>query len=202
MLTSASARVVPDVPAASPASAAPPLFDEVYEQNFAFVGRNLRRLGVSASEVDDAAQEVFLVVHRRLGEFAGRSSVRTWLFGIVARVASGFRRTSRRKKLAQCVAAEDDGVDVELLANDRSGNPHEHLTHREAVERLHGLLERLEDQKRTLFVLVEIEQMSMPEAVVALGINLNTGYSRLRSARREMEEACQRTRMDEQARAA
>ena len=72
-------------------------FDAVYREHFPFVWRNLRRLGVAESHVEDAAQEVWVVVHRRLREFEGRSSMRTWLFGITMRTASDHRRWRRRK---------------------------------------------------------------------------------------------------------
>ena len=62
-------------------------YEQVYETNFDFVWRNARRLGLSDGVVDDVVQDVFLVVHRRLAEFQARSSIRTWLFGILLKVA-------------------------------------------------------------------------------------------------------------------
>ena len=67
-------------------------FKEVYDEHFRFVWRSLRRLGVRESDVPDAVQDVFLVVHRRLAEFEGRSKVTTWLFGICFRVARDRRK--------------------------------------------------------------------------------------------------------------
>src|SRR3954470_17967759 len=64
----------------------------LYEEHFEFVWRSLRRLGVSAASLDDATQEVFVVVFRRLADFEGRSSVRTWLFGIAIHVAQHHMR--------------------------------------------------------------------------------------------------------------
>ncbi len=58
--------------------------------------RNLHRLGVPSLVLDEAVQDVFLVVHRRRDEFAGRSSLRTWIFGIVLRVAKDYRRAAHR----------------------------------------------------------------------------------------------------------
>ncbi len=72
-------------------------FEAIYDEHFDFVFRNVRRLGVPDAHVDDAVQEVFLVVHRRLAEFEGRSSVKTWIFGVLARVAADHRRSIRRK---------------------------------------------------------------------------------------------------------
>src|SRR5262245_51753387 len=70
---------------------------EVYETQFDFVWRSARRLGVASLHVDDVVQEVFLVVFRRLAEFEGRSSLKTWLFGITRRVVRDHRRSARRK---------------------------------------------------------------------------------------------------------
>src|SRR5512146_2914504 len=74
-------------------------FEEVYEEHFAFVWRNLRRLGVTEAGLRDAAQDVFVVVHRRMHEFAGRGSVQAWLYSILRRVAADHRRRARRKDI-------------------------------------------------------------------------------------------------------
>ncbi len=84
----------------------PPAFDAVYAEHFSFVWRNLRRLGVRESHLDDASQEVWVVVHRRLPSFEGRSSLRTWLVGIAVRVASDHRRWRRRKDPHEPVMGE------------------------------------------------------------------------------------------------
>src|SRR5262245_8429480 len=67
-------------------------FAEVYEEHFTFVWKSLRRLGVPPASVDDAAQDVFVVVHRKLETFEGRSSLKTWLFGIAHLIALGYRK--------------------------------------------------------------------------------------------------------------
>lgn len=177
----------------SQASARPTPFETLYETHFAFVWRNLRRVGVSEAHLDDATQDVFIIVHRRLGEFAERSSVRAWLFGILVRVASDHRRTLRRKS-PHTTQDVPDFAALEPVVRDESPGPDEKLLQREAVALLHRLLEELDDARRAVFVLVELEQLSMPEAVEALGINLNTGYARLRAARRIFEKALARTR--------
>ena len=73
-------------------------FTAVYEEHFAFVWRSMRRLGVPDRLLDDAAQDVFIVVHRRLGEFEGRSTLKSWLFAIARRVAHDHRRRVGRKE--------------------------------------------------------------------------------------------------------
>ena len=75
----------------------PPSFDEVYAAHFGFVWRVLRTFGVPAASLEDAAQDVFVVVHRRLPEFEGRAAITTWLFAIVLGVARNHRRSQRRR---------------------------------------------------------------------------------------------------------
>jgi len=161
-------------------------FEAVYDEYFSFVWRSARRLGVREASIDDVVQEVFLVVHRRLSEFEARSSIKTWLFGIVLRVVRDHRRMIRRK---EGHAPLPDG-----LADMHAPGPHECLAKAEATRILHELLDQLDDDKREVFVLAELEQLSAPEMADALGENLNTIYSRLRAARRAFDEAVARVR--------
>jgi RNA polymerase sigma-70 factor, ECF subfamily len=161
-------------------------FEDVYRAEFGFVWRSAKRLGLRDAALDDAVQEVFVVVHRRLAEFEGRSSLRTWLFGITLRVVRDHRRSARRR---------DPGppVDPDSLRATGSG-PAESLEKAEAVRLLHALLDELDDERREVFVMAELEQMPMPEIAEALGINVNTAYARLRSGRQEFEQALARHR--------
>jgi RNA polymerase sigma-70 factor (ECF subfamily) len=157
------------------------VFAEIYERHFSFVWRSVRRLGVAEASVDDAVQDVFLVVHRRLDDFEGRSSIKTWLFGIVLRVVKDWRRTDSRKR--RVGAGAGDG-DLDSVAADGTQSPHALTEQAQAVRMLHRVLDSLDDDKRAVFVMAELEQMSAPEIAEALGVNLNTVYSRLRAARR------------------
>jgi RNA polymerase sigma-70 factor, ECF subfamily len=159
---------------------------EIYTQYVRFVWRNLRRLGVQESSLEDAVQDVFLVVHRRLAEFQGRSQMRTWLFGIVLRVAQSHRRTVRRRQ-AHLVAVHPVELDAGSPA-DQEG-PGELIAQRQAGALLHQLLDEMDPDKRAILVLIELEQMTVGEAAEALGINVNTAYSRLRAARAAFEAA-------------
>ena len=170
-----------------------PTFEAVYEETFDFVWRNARRLGVSDAQVDDAVQETFVVVHRRLAEFEGRSSLRTWIFGVLARVAADHRRATRRKSPHQ----SGEPVDPDTLADERD-DPHEHAARGEGVRVLHRLLDELDDERRAVFVLAELEQMSAPEIAESLGENINTIYARLRAARQQFDAAAQRERARDQ----
>jgi RNA polymerase sigma-70 factor (ECF subfamily) len=170
-------------PAADAAETPAPSFAEVYESSFDFVWRSARRLGVKQTHVDDVVQEVFMVVHRRLGEFEGRSSLKTWLFGITRRVVGGHRRTARRKP------TEPLG-ERELTASDN--DPEQRCAALQGQALLHALLDELDTEKREVFVLSELEEMSGPEIALALDLNLNTMHARLRAARRDFEQALAR----------
>lgn len=173
----------PPEPVATEAGAARPsslTFDDVYEECVAFVWRSLKSLGVRDHRLDDAVQEVFLVVHRRLAEFESRSSVRTWVYGIAVRVAHDCRRREQRKGgLAP--------LDTETV--DPRPGPEEQVELSRAVDELAAILDSLEPAKRDIFVLSEVEQLSAPEIAQVLGVNVNTVYSRIRAARKEFEIA-------------
>ena len=166
-------------------------FEQIYETWFDFVWRSLRRLGVSAASTDDAAQDVFLVVHRRLGEFQGRSSIKTWLSAIVLRVARDHRRAARRKPQHEPGCNPDA---LELLRDADRHDPLEAAIDAEAARLVHSLLDELDEDKRAVFVLAELEQMAVPEIARATDANVNTVYARLRAARRDFEGAMARWR--------
>lgn len=160
-------------------------FDRLYGEHFDFVWRSARRLGVREPWVDDVVQEIFLTVHRRLSGFEGRSSIKTWIFGITRRVVADHRKKALRRP-TQPLRGEGP-------ASGAVG-PQEGAARHEAARLLHALLERMEASRREIFVLSELEQMSAPEIAEALGLNLNTVYSRIRVARRDFEAALERHR--------
>jgi RNA polymerase sigma-70 factor, ECF subfamily len=172
-------------PTAGPPHSGQPDFAAVYETYFDFVWRSLRRLGVPESGLDDAAQDVFLVVHRRLAEFEARSTLKTWLFGIVLRVVSTHRRTAARRPT---VPLGDEPAAAPTRA------PEELTDASRAAALVRELLETLDEDRRAVFVLTELEEMTAPEISAALGVNLNTVYSRLRAARRDFDAALARHR--------
>ena len=134
--------------------------------------------------LDDGAQDVFIVVHRRLAEFEGRSSLKSWLFGIARRVAHDHRRRIGRKERTEELP--------ETVADPGGSTPAHDAERAEAVRTLHEILTALDDDKREVFVLAELEQMTVPEIAEAIGANVNTVYSRLRAARAAFEQAVQR----------
>jgi RNA polymerase sigma-70 factor, ECF subfamily len=174
-----------------------PAFDEVYGEHFPFVWRSVRRLGVNPSAVDDVVQEIFLVVHRRMAEFEARATMKTWLFGIVLRVVRQHRRTLRRKP-AQLGGMANVDPEVDRVHDESERGPHERAAEREAVQTLHAILDELDDEKREVFVLAELEEMTVPEIAQAVETNVNTVYSRLRAARRDFDQAVLRHRARDQ----
>ena len=160
----------------APERDAVPSFDEIYAAHFAFVWRVLRTLGVPEAGLDDAAQDVFVVVHRRLPEFEGRSAVTTWLFAIARRVAAGYRRRDGR---TEPLSDEPAGAADTFAA----------LSRAEAATTVMAILDRMDEDKRIVFALVELEQLSVPEVARMLDLNLPTAYSRLRLARAAFEAA-------------
>ena len=174
-------------------------FEDVYEANFPFVWRSARRLGMPDAALEDVTQEIFLVVHRQLSGFEGRSTLRSWLFSIVVRVVRR-QRMALLKKHPHSVRAEAE-TDVEGLYDALGQGPHELAAKQEAGRVLSLFLESLEDKQREVFILAELEQMSAPEIATALGTNLNTIYSRLRLARKAFATAIARHRARDTARA-
>jgi RNA polymerase sigma-70 factor (ECF subfamily) len=180
---------------AGPAPACDPR--QLFDSHLPFVWRNLRRLGVPDTQVEDAAQDVFLVVHRRWDTWdAGRSTIETWLFGIVLRVARNYRR-SQRRRVAWLLPATDRRAWQD--APTPGDGPAELLARQEAVAVFERALARLDEPKRAIFLLVDVEQLAVPEAASVLGINLNTAYWRLRKARLAFRQSLRRLQAREDA---
>jgi RNA polymerase sigma-70 factor (ECF subfamily) len=149
-------------------------FDQTYREHFAFVWRSLQRLGVGKTTLDDAVQDVFIVAFRRASEFRARSSYRTWLFGIAANVARDHRRKGHRAEAFEPMPDQ--------LHSPRA-SPLEQASDAQALRFIEQFVMTLGNGKRDVFILAELEQMTAPEIAEALGIKLNTVYSRLRAAR-------------------
>jgi RNA polymerase sigma-70 factor, ECF subfamily len=150
-------------------------FDAFYRAHASFVWRCLRRMGVRDEALDDALQEVFIVVHRRFPELQPGPTQRAWLFAIAQRVASGQRRWVRRK--GNLLPLHND-----LVASSQS--PLDGAMRSQASDLLLDFLAQLDEPRRAAFVLSELEQMTGAEAHAALGVNQNTLYYRLSSARK------------------
>ena len=159
------------------------LFREIYDNHFDFVWRNLRRLGVAPAELEDRAQEVFIVALRRIDDFTDRSfGPRAWLFQITLRVASDERRRRRRHPID---ADGGERAERESIPPSQEGA----VQQKQALLTLERALASVDLPKRAVLLMHEIEEMSAPEISAALGVPLNTVYSRLRGARIDLDIA-------------
>jgi RNA polymerase sigma factor (sigma-70 family) len=176
-------RVVGD-DAAQPPEREPSSFAEAFRRHYGLVHRMLGVYGVDAALIDDAAQDVFLVVHRRWDDYDGRTAFRAWLLGIVRRVASGYRRAGfRLRGRLERLTAPPQPPSIELR-----------LVQRETLGHVRAAIESLGTRQREVFVLAELEGLTAPEIAETLGIKLNTVYSRLRVARERFRTALARQR--------
>ncbi|HET6331598.1 MAG TPA: sigma-70 family RNA polymerase sigma factor [Polyangiales bacterium] len=180
-------------PGAWPADRSVPMtlqVQQVYEAHFDFVWRTARRLGAHESQLDDVVQEVFLVVQRRLASFEGRSELKTWLFGITRKVVySTLRRSGNRREVA--LGEDEELPDVSAPTAEMQ------LAADEDTRLLYALLRELDEDKRAVFVLSELEEMSGPEIAEALDLQLSNVYARVRAARQAFDAALRRYRARE-----
>lgn len=164
-----------------------PSMRTVFDEHARYIIRTLRHLGVREADVEDVAQEVFVTVHRKLPEFEGRSKLRTWLYAICLRIASDHRR---RAYVVRERAVEAPPVDD----GQRSGlEPDTFVESRAVVLELLGVLD---DDKRQVLVLYEIEGLTMREVADVVGCPLQTAYSRLHAARELLREAWERSQRE------
>jgi len=159
-----------------------PNFAEVYSSTFSAVWRFAASHGIHGSDLEDVVQEVFVVVHQKLGAFEGRSSVRTWTIGIALNVIRAFRRRRATRKLGEQI---DDFPEPAVP----TGGPPDLVEARQEAEFLFAFLEELTEAQREVFVVCEIEGLSVVDAADLLEVNENTLRTRLRSARLALNEA-------------
>jgi RNA polymerase sigma-70 factor (ECF subfamily) len=153
-------------------------FSEVYAEHAPFVWRCVRRLGVREHEVEDAAQDVFVVAHKRWAGFQARASERTWLYEICRRVAADRRRRAHHWR---------EVLTGELPEREVQPGALHALAMRDARRCLDTVLDRLDGPRRETFILFELEELSMREVAELTGVPLQTAYARLYSAWRQLE---------------
>lgn len=168
-------------------------FKQLYDAHVAFVWRSLRRLGVNDADIQDAAQEVFVVVFRKLPEFEGRAKVTTWLFRICLRVAADRRKKAHvRREVLDDKAADQRDSSVDPSA------PSERLDDLALFEMA---LRQMDIKHRAVFTLFELEGERCEDIAEALDLPIGTVYSRLRSARDSFRKAVRRASDTRQPRA-
>jgi RNA polymerase sigma-70 factor (ECF subfamily) len=167
------------------AALAPLSVEDVYRAHCQFVWACLQRFGVRERDLDDVLQEVFVVVHQRLGTFRGDARVTTWLYAICLRVAASHRRRGHvRRELAV------DDFD-EAVAFDQN-SPEDDCSERQKQRILNRILDELDLEKRALLVMFEIDELACEEIASIVGVPLGTVYSRLHAARKAFEKAVAR----------
>jgi len=157
-------------------------FAAVFQQHAPFVLRVMRHLGIPPADLQDQSQEVFVAVFRGLPDFGERSSLQTWIYGICVRVASNHRRRAhvRRERPVSEPPEQVSPAQQEELVERQQSRP-----------RLERLLDSLEPEQRAVFILYELEELSMKAVAEVCGCPLQTAYSRLHAARRRLLERYQ-----------
>lgn len=164
---------------ASPASAEQSIRALVAEHH-SFVWRILRGFGLSATDAEDATQQVFMIVARKLEDILpGRE--RAFVYGAALRVANNARRGLRRRR----EVTDEDEPDT---AAPESAGPERHTELAEARHLLTEILQELPEKLRRVLVLAEIEQLEVPEIAALEGLPVGTAASRLRVARQRFRE--------------
>jgi RNA polymerase sigma-70 factor, ECF subfamily len=149
-------------------------FAALFAEHAPHIWRAVRNLGVREADIEDVCQEVFVVVHRKLATFEGRSALRTWIYGIALRVVADYRKKAHRKHERLMGELPERGIHAqqELAASQQ-----------QAWRMLAGLLDSLSEERRRVFVLYELEQLPMREVAALIECPLQTAYSRLEAAR-------------------
>ncbi len=165
---------------------APPLnVADVHRMHANFVWKSLQRLGVHFNDLEDMQQEVFVIVHRKLPGYDASMPMSGWLFGICRKVAAAYRRKAHRR-YEEATGEWDDQADLKRL------DPEKEAESSHARRQLDLLLERLDLDKRAVFVMFEIDGLSCEEIAEQLGVPVGTVYSRLHTARKIFQKAVEK----------
>jgi RNA polymerase sigma-70 factor (ECF subfamily) len=156
---------------------------DLFRQYATFVAAFLIRMGVQRADLDDVMQEVFLVAHRLGGYTPGPAKPTTYLANIALRAATSHRRKGQVRSF---VRANDELVGN---AGSEANDPERVADNKQRLELLDRCLERLDDDKRAVFVMAEIQGETVVSIAAGLGIPVDTAYSRLRAARKLFQEA-------------
>ena len=156
---------------------------DLFKQYARFVASFLIRMGISRADLDDVMQEVFLVAHKMGGYSPGPAKPTTFLANIAFRAATTHRR---KGKVRSFVYANEELVGG---AAGETADPERSTDNQQRLELLQRCLDRLDDDKRAIFVMAEIQGETVVSIASGLGIPVDTAYSRLRAARKLFREA-------------
>ena len=167
-------------------------FDSVYESMVQYVWSVVCRMGVPHSDAEDVVQEVFVTVYRRLGDFEGRSQLKTWVYSIAVHSAQHYFRTHTRKPGNRATESNIHDAEDHALTDSRESGPASEIERKEGLDALDHVLAQLNERQRAVFVLAELEQMTLHDIAEVVGSNANTVATRLRAARKAFEKALAR----------
>ncbi len=165
-----------------------PDFRAIFRSECSYVFHSLRRLGVHERDLEDVAHDVFLAIHKKLDDYDPSRPLRPWIFAFAFRFASDYRKLARHRR--EKLADRDDTGDPPDSAQSVDDRIDAERSRKLVLEGL----EALDLEKRAVFVMHEIDGNPIPAVATALGIPLNTAYSRLRLAREQFATAIKRLR--------
>jgi RNA polymerase sigma-70 factor, ECF subfamily len=154
---------------------------EAFEDHFDYVYRSLRRHGISDSDADDLAQEVFLVMWRRWSDYDPTRPLRPWLAGITFRVAYNHRDR---------IAREVPGGLIDTP--DQTEGPEDQMASGHVRALVLQALGQVPEKQRTAMMLHHLDGLGVREVADATKVPLFTAYSRLRAGRRSFAAAVRR----------
>ncbi len=161
----------------------PAAYEELIEDYADMVFRVAYRVLRNEQDAEDAMQETFLTVYRRIGQFRGEAKFSSWLYRIAANTALDLLRMRNRKQDAQEPLAVEDDEAESLLVDEVAPLPEDALTTRETLAHIHSILAGMSPKLSEAFVLYEIQGLSMQETADALGISLSAAKVRVHRAR-------------------
>ena len=167
-------------------------FDAVYATHAPFVWRSVRRLGVPVHAVDDAVQKSSWSSPTAPDSKTHHDCRLALRNRHPRRSPASTHRATQEPQCARCAP-----FDTEKLVDGRSPSPHDLAERQQAIRRLYAVLDQMNDERREVFVLYELEQLTAPEIAEALGVNVNTVYWRQRTARQEFEKILRRPQKSE-----
>jgi RNA polymerase sigma-70 factor (ECF subfamily) len=158
-------------------------FSQIFSGEFRYVYNTLKRLGVPGSDLEDLTHDVFLTVYRHMADRDRERPLRPWLFAFAYRTASAHRRLARHRR--EVIGSEPDACAPEVSSLER-------MVQAEQLALVQAALEKIDLEHRAVFILHDLDDTPMAQVASSLGIPTNTGYSRLRAARRKFETALAR----------
>jgi len=160
----------------------------LFEAHVDYVYRVVRYLGAAPADVEDLVQEVFVVVLRARDKYRGEAKARTWLVGIARNVLRDYRKRAHRRREQPSELLDENPTEA--------ADPERSAQFRQALGQLDAILEGLNPDQRLVFLLHDVEQMTMKEVTDGLGCPLQTGYTRLRAARRHVRDRAAELEME------